>query len=104
MARRTWMGVAAGLVLASAGAAQAARAWPEERAGIEALAVRYAPKAAADRRPLDAAFAEAMGRLWRAYPQDLDAGVFYAEAMMDTQPWDYWELDGMTPKGHAPQI
>ena len=28
---------------------------------------------------------------------DLDAGTFYAEAMMDTQPWDYWELDGKTP-------
>ena len=26
-------------------------------------------------------------------PNDLDAGVFYAEAMMDTQPWDYWQSD-----------
>ena len=24
---------------------------------------------------------------------------FYAEAMMDTQPWDYWQPDGVTPEG-----
>jgi tetratricopeptide (TPR) repeat protein len=42
-----------------------------------------------------------MGALWKAHPDDLDAGTFYVEAMMDTQPWDYWELDGKTPKGHA---
>jgi tetratricopeptide (TPR) repeat protein len=24
-----------------------------------------------------------------------------AEAAMDTQPWDYWEADGVTPKGRA---
>ena len=23
---------------------------------------------------------------------------------MDTQPWDYWEQNGVTPKGHAPEI
>jgi tetratricopeptide (TPR) repeat protein len=42
--------------------------------------------------------------LWKKYPNDLDVGTFYAEAMMDTQPWDYWESDGVTPKGHAPEI
>jgi tetratricopeptide (TPR) repeat protein len=78
------------------------RASPEERDWIEALAARYLPKA--DRKVLDEAYAQAMGRLWRAHPDDLDAGVFYAEAMMDTQPWDYWQLDGVTPKGHATEI
>ena len=38
------------------------------------------------------------------YPDDLDASVFFAEAMMDTQPWNYWEPDGITPKGHALEI
>jgi tetratricopeptide (TPR) repeat protein len=84
--------------------ALAAKASPEEQAWIEALAVRYAADPKADRKPLDAAFAEAMGTLWRAHTQDLDAGVFYAEAMMDTQPWDYWQADGKTPKGHAAEI
>lgn len=88
------------------GRAQAlkAHASPEERAWIDALAARYSADPKADRKTLDAAFAKAMGEVWRAYPADLDAGVFYAEAMMDTQPWDYWELDGKTPKGHAAEI
>jgi tetratricopeptide (TPR) repeat protein len=81
-----------------------AKASPEERAWIDALAMRYSADPKADRHALDEAFAKAMGALWAAYPDDLDAGTFYAEAMMDTQPWDYWELDGKTPKGHATEI
>jgi tetratricopeptide (TPR) repeat protein len=77
---------------------------PRERAYIEAMAKRYTPNAPADRKPLDEAFAAAMGDVVRAYPGDLDAATFYAEAMMDTQPWAYWEPDGTTPKGHALKI
>ncbi|HEV2364391.1 MAG TPA: hypothetical protein VGS12_09380 [Caulobacteraceae bacterium] len=80
------------------------KATPEERGWIEALRARYAEHPPADRSGLDEAFAQAMGRLWRAHPQDLDAGVFYAEAMMDTQPWDFWAADGKTPKKHAGEI
>ncbi|HLK25674.1 MAG TPA: tetratricopeptide repeat protein [Caulobacteraceae bacterium] len=80
------------------------KASPEERDWIEALAVRYSADPKADRHALDEAFAQAMGKLWAAHPDDLDAGVFYAEAMMDTQPWDYWQADGVTPKGHATEI
>ena len=82
----------------------APRASPAERAWIDALATRYTSDPKADRAPLDEAFAQAMGRLWRGHPDDLDAGVFYAEAMMDTQPWDYWQADGITPKGHGAEI
>lgn len=84
--------------------ALAPKASPAEQAYIEALAVRYTQDPKADRAPMDAAFADAMGRLAAAYPDDLDAAQFYAEAMMDTQPWDYWEADGVTPKGHATEI
>lgn len=77
---------------------------PHERAWIEALAVRYAEHPGASRATLDAAFAQAMGDLARADPADLDAETFYAEAMMDTQPWDYWQADGVTAKGHANEI
>ena len=80
------------------------KASPEEVAWIEALATRYAEKPPADRHPLDEAFATAMGKVWDQYPSDLDAGVFYAEAMMDTQPWDYWQSDQKTPKGHGAEI
>ena len=80
------------------------KASPEERDWIEALATRYSQDPKADRKALDEAYAQAMGRLWRAHPDDLDAGTFYAEAMMDTQPWDYWAPDGRAPKGHGAEI
>ena len=84
--------------------ALAPKASPEERAWIEALGARYSADPKADRKPLDEAYAQAMGRLWRAWPNDLDAGTFYAEAMMDTQPWDYWQADARTPKGHGGEV
>ncbi|HEX9158695.1 MAG TPA: hypothetical protein VF835_00585 [Rhizomicrobium sp.] len=77
---------------------------PEEVAWIEAVATRYAANPPPDRAPLDAAFAHAMRRLWTNYPQDRDAAVFAAEAMMDTQPWDLWSSDGTTPKSYATDI
>lgn len=77
---------------------------PREQAWIAALSQRYAEDKGADRAALNAAFADAMGEVARAYPDDMDAQVFWAEAMMDTQPWDYWEADGATPKGHAAEI
>jgi tetratricopeptide (TPR) repeat protein len=80
------------------------KASPQERGWIEALSTRYSADPKADRHALDEAFAKAMGALWQANPDDLDAGTFYAEAMMDTQPWDYWGQDGVTPKGHAAEI
>jgi len=77
---------------------------PEEAAWIEAIATRYEPNPPKDRAPLDAAFARAMRRLWIVYPQDLDAAVFAAEAMMDTEPWDLWSQGGTKPKGYAADI
>jgi predicted Zn-dependent protease len=77
---------------------------PEEVAWIEAIATRYAENPPKDRAPLDKAFARAMRLLWTSYPQDLDAAVFAAEAMMDTQPWDLWSSDGTKPKGYATDI
>jgi tetratricopeptide (TPR) repeat protein len=77
---------------------------PEERDWIDAQATRFSPDPKADRAKLDAAYVDAMAALWKKYPNDLDAGTFYVEAMMDTQPWDYWQSDGVTPKGHALEI
>ncbi|HEY2071880.1 MAG TPA: hypothetical protein VGG48_20135 [Rhizomicrobium sp.] len=81
-----------------------AHASPEEREWIDALATRYSETPPADRSALDENFAQAMGKVWKAHPDDLDAGVFYAEALMDTQPWDYWQADYKTPKGHGAEI
>jgi tetratricopeptide (TPR) repeat protein len=74
-----------------------------ERAYIEALAARYVQDPPEDRRPLDEAYAVAMGQLAREYPDDLDAATLYAEALMNLQPWDYWDEAGR-PKGNTTQI
>jgi tetratricopeptide (TPR) repeat protein len=81
-----------------------AHASPEERAWIDALAARYSELPVPNRAGLDEAFAQAMGKVWHDYPDDLEAGQLYAEAMMDTQPWDYWQADYKTPKGHGAEI
>jgi tetratricopeptide (TPR) repeat protein len=65
-----------------------------ERAYIEALAQRYSDDPAADRKPLDRAYARAMAELSAEYPGDLDAATLYAAALMNLSPWDYWNLDG----------
>ena len=73
----------------------------KEQMLIDALAARYAEKPPTDRSALDAAFADAMDKVAAAYPDDDFIAVLSAEANMDTQPWDYWETDGRTPKGRT---
>jgi len=76
----------------------------KERALIEALGRRYADAPPADRSELDIAYAEAMRAVAAAHPDDATVAVLTAEAMMDTQPWDYWEADGRTPRGYAGEV
>jgi len=66
----------------------AAAAPPRDRALIEALAKRYAADPKAVRADLDAAYARAMEAVAKQYPADDTVQVLYAEALMDTQPWD----------------
>lgn len=71
-----------------------------ERDYIQTLAKRYSPEAVEDRKPLDIAYAQAMRDLARRHPEDLDAATLFAEALMDTMPWDYWAEDGtLKPEG-----
>jgi tetratricopeptide (TPR) repeat protein len=72
---------------------------PEEQALIDALALRYAREAPADRSALDRAFATAMLDAARRFPANDTIAVVAAEAEMDTRPWDYWNSDRRTPKG-----
>ena len=65
-----------------------------ERAYIDALAARYTGKAD-DRASADRAYAAAMAKLTRTFPNDLDARTLYAESLMDLRPWGYWTRDGM---------
>src|SRR5690606_23719598 len=74
-----------------------------EQAFIRALSARYAQDPAEDRRPLDEAYAVAMRELARARPDDLDAAVMSAEALMDLQPWAYYD-ERLQPKGHTAEV
>lgn len=82
---------------------QSATATQRERDYIEALSQRYAAEPVEDRSKLDRAFADAMRELAAKYPDDYDAQVLFAEALMDTTPWDYW-LEGGKPKKVTEEI
>ena len=79
--------------------ATAAGASSAERALIEALASRYALPQPEDRKPLEQAYADAMRRVWRAYPKDADVGALFAESLADLRPWDLWMPDGTPQPG-----
>jgi tetratricopeptide (TPR) repeat protein len=79
----------------------AGAARPLERALIQALARRYAADPAADRAALDRAYAEAMTEVAAAFPAVDEVQVLLADALMNLQPWDYWQADRATPKGRT---
>ena len=70
------------------------RASRREQNYIEALATRYSGTDKPDRPSLDLAYADAMRKLSRKYPKDLDAATLFAESLMDLRPWNYWTRDG----------
>jgi tetratricopeptide (TPR) repeat protein len=72
----------------------------QERDYIDALAKRYVKEPLTNRATLDVAFADAMRGLAKKYPGDLDAQTLFAESLMDTSPWRYWE-ENLTPKPSA---
>ena len=77
---------------------------PREQAYIGALAKRYASVPPVDRAHLDSAYAAAMGEVVRRYPDDLDAAVLYAEAVMDLRPWNYWDKKTGAPYPGTPEL
>jgi tetratricopeptide (TPR) repeat protein len=81
----------------------ASHATPADRALIEALQLRYADPAPADRKPLDIAYADAMAKVVARFPDDDDAATLYAEALMDLTPWAYWTAEGQQA-GNTPRI
>ena len=92
--------------LAALGNAVALRsnASAKEQALIEALQQRYSADPKAERSALDAAYADAMQKVAARFPADDTIRTLYVESAMDTQPWDYWEAGGATPKGRAAEI
>ncbi len=70
-----------------------------ERAYIEALAVRYSADKNADQKALNQKYAEAMAKVASRFPEDADALVLHASAIMETMPWNYWTKDGQPHPG-----
>lgn len=75
------------------------RASDVERALIDALGARYAWPQPEDRHALDEAYAQAMAGVFQRFPRDADVATLYAEALMDTRPWDQWTRDGQPQPG-----
>jgi len=84
-------------------AALADRGTDVERALIGALQSRYADPAPEDRTALDRAYADAMREVWKRFPKDADVGALFAEALMDTRPWDLWSNEG-EPRPETPEV
>ena len=81
----------------------ASKATPREQAFIRALAARYAENPPQNRKSLDLAYAAATRKLVKEFPEDPDAATFHAEALMDLQPWDYYDKN-LRPKGNTKEI
>ncbi len=68
-----------------------------EQALIDALATRYVADVEqniAQRESLNRRYAEAMRGVHERFPEDPDVAMFYAESLMDLQPWDLWTDEG----------
>lgn len=79
--------------------AVAEKASPKEQAMIAALATRYGPDASSKSAPYNRAFASAMLEVQAQYPDDPEIALVTADAIMNENPWIYWEVDGRTPSG-----
>ncbi len=109
--------------LARAQAASAAVS-PKERALIEALSVRYGvadvPKQNASEagaasmcttrraerevHPQELAYAVAMTEVLAQFPDDPDVVTLYADAVMTTSPWDWWDAKTGAPNGSMAEV
>jgi tetratricopeptide (TPR) repeat protein len=72
------------------------------RALISAMLTRFASAPPdGDRKSLNTPYATAMKVVWSRFPDDPDIAVLYADAVMNTRPWDYWTREGKPQPGLA---
>ena len=81
------------------GVALKQRTTPGEQALIEAMAARYGEPAGAARADRDLAYANAMRDVARRFPDDADAQVLFADAMLNLRPWNQWTREGKPQPG-----
>lgn len=75
----------------------------KEQALIRAVSTRYTYPPPKDQSVYDRRYAKAMGKVHTEYPNDPDIACFYAESLMDLQPWRYWTHDGQ-PLGRILEV
>ncbi|MDZ7693373.1 MAG: hypothetical protein U5K69_20025 [Balneolaceae bacterium] len=66
----------------------------KERALILALKERTSQEVQSDLSMLNQAYMQAMQRVAEDYPEDADVLTIYAESVMNTMPWNYWDEQG----------
>ena len=72
----------------------AGQATQKEQALIHAVAKRYSKAVVKNRSDLDKAYAEAMRKASKQFPDDPVIGSLLAEALMDLHPWNFWTKTG----------
>jgi tetratricopeptide (TPR) repeat protein len=97
---------------------------PLEQALIRAMSVRYRSADGATQKaseaiaasmcttsreerdfdPLDLAYAQEMTAVLQRYPTDPDVVTLYADAVMMTSPWDWWDLKTGAPNGSMAEV
>lgn len=75
----------------------------KEKDLIEALTKRYSNDTTVVRTVLDSAYAVAMRKVYKKYPNDATIGSLFAESLMDMHPWNLWNKNG-TAQPWTPEI
>ena len=71
-----------------------AHATKKEQALIKALTSRYSEDLNASIGDLNVSYMNAMTEVLQKFPDDPDVLTLYAVAVMNTMPWNYWDIEG----------
>ncbi|KAI1385632.1 TPR domain protein [Hypoxylon trugodes] len=76
---------------------------PVEKALVEALKYRYPHDNAADPNwsIWNQGYAEAMGKVYQDFADDLDIATLYVDALMNLTPWQLWDIKTGNPAPNA---
>jgi tetratricopeptide (TPR) repeat protein len=66
----------------------------KEQALIEALSARYSEDLTEDIAELNMTYMDAMAKTVKKFPEDANIQILYAASVMNTVPWNYWDIDG----------
>lgn len=82
---------------------------PVERALVDALRFRYPEKKGEEDEGFgenkweiwNSGYADAMGAVYKQFPEDLDIATLYVDALMNLTPWQLWDLETGKPAPNA---